>query len=209
MRRPRLEQVSAESAKLRAHCASKQALIGGLETRRASQIQTQNQNPSDPKRPHGTVSGWQSPPNNVPGRSPPSGRIGALRSLVEKLREGEGPAAGVHGLLADLVLLRRRGDEAAVSAVLGPALGNTVVVRSRADGARFVAEARAAGIPGRVRCDVLDEIKIKGKPSEGGCGGGAAGRRGGGGGGLSLLSECVATSDPRHLPAAEKRLRGW
>ena len=124
---------------------------------------------------------------------------------METLREER--SVDVHGLLVDLVLLRRQGDEAAVSAVLGAALGNTVVVQSRADGARFVAEVRAAGIPGRVRCDVLDEIK--GKPFTGGGGAAAAGRRGGGGGGLSPLSECVTTSDPRHLPAAVKRLRGW
>lgn len=28
-------------------------------------------------------------------------------------------------------------------------------------------------------------------------------------GGLTPLSDCVTTSDPRHLPAAKKHLRGW
>lgn len=108
---------------------------------------------------------------------------------------------GTHGLLADLVLLWRQRDETAVAAVLGSALGDTVVVQTRADGARVVAEVRKAGIPGRVRCDVLDETR-------GGDSMISAGR-GGPGNGLGPLSECVTTKDPRHLPAAEKRLRGW
>lgn len=122
-----------------------------------------------------------------------------MRSLVEKLREG---GVGAHGLLADVVLLRRPGDEVAVAAVLGSALRDTVVVQMRADGARVVAEVRKAGIPGRVRCDVLDEIGGRGTTVSGG-------RVGPGEARLSHLSECVTTSDPRHLPAAEKRLRGW
>lgn len=62
-------------------------------------------------------------------------------------------------MLADLVLLRRQRDEIAVTAVLGSALHSTVVVQTRNDGARVVAGARAAGIRGQVRCDVLDEMK--------------------------------------------------
>lgn len=128
--------------------------------------------------------------------------MGALRSLVESLREEGG--VGAHGLLADLVLLRRQCDEAAVAAVLGSALRDTVVVQTRADGARVVAEVGTAGIPGRIRCDVLDEIKRGG----GGSTVVSAGREGSGSG-LIPLSECVTMSDPRHLPVAEKRLRGW
>lgn len=117
---------------------------------------------------------------------------------MEKLREG---GVGAHGMVADLILLRRQGDEAAVTAVLGSTLRNTIVVQTRKDGARVVAEVKAAGILGQVRCDVLDEIKSK--PSA------RAGSADGVGGGLSLLSGRVTTSDPKHFPAVEKHLRGW
>lgn len=182
-------QADAESAKLRALCGSQQALVGRLEAARRAQT-----------RPRTAGGSQQLPP-------PPNaaGRAGALRLLVGKLRE-DGGVVGAHGLLADLVLLRRQCDEAAVAAVLGSALRDTVVVQTRADGARVVAEVRAAGIPGRIRCDVLDEMRRGGSAV-------SAGKGGGGGqgsvSGLAPLSECVTTSDPRHLPAAEKRLRGW
>ncbi|CAN0062836.1 unnamed protein product [Ectocarpus fasciculatus] len=191
--------MDTESAKLRAHCTSQQALIGHLEARRASRDSADadtrnppaNRSSSSTKR-QGGAPGRQSARNA-------HGRVGALRSLVEKLRKG---GVGAHGMLADLLLLRRPCDEAAVAAVLGSALRNTVVVQTRKDGARVVAAVRAAGISGQARCDVLDEMKT-GNASA------SAGRGRGGGQGLSPLSECVTTSDPRHFPAAEKHLRGW
>lgn len=186
---------------LREHCTEQQALVGILEARRRSQLSngTQPLTNSDVLPPSGVARGWQSP-SGVRGRSSSGqGRVGALRSLVERLRGG---GVGAHGLVADLVLLRRQCDEAAVTAVLGSTLRNTVVVQTRKDGARVVAEVKAAGILGQVRCDVLDEIKAK-PPSTG------AGRGKGPGVGLSPLSESVTTSDPLHFPAAEKHLRGW
>ena len=199
-------QADRESAKLRVHCASQQALVGSLDeaTRNRARLLSPGTTTglSQPPPPP-TNSAAPPPPGGAPQRRQ-GGRVSALRSLVEKLREG---GVGAHGLLADLVLLRRRCDETAVMAVFGSALRDTVVVQTRADGARVVAEARKAGIiQGRIRCDVLDEVKGGGRAT------GSSGKRGGGegpGSGLSSLSECVATSDPRHLPAAEKRLRGW
>lgn len=194
------EQMGAESAKLRVHCTVQQALVGSLEARRSSQIfngahPPQNSNALPPR---GIARGWQSP-SSAQGRSSfGQGRVGALRSLMEKLRED---GVGVHGMVADLIFLRRQCDEAAVTAVLGSTLRNTVVVQAREDGARVVAEVRTAGILGQIRCDVLDEIKAK--PSTG------SGRGKGAGGGLSPLSESVITSNPQHFPAAEKHLRGW
>ncbi|CAM9221599.1 unnamed protein product [Ectocarpus sp. 8 AP-2014] len=192
-------EMDTESAKLRAHCTSQQALIGHLEARRASRdfADTDTRNPSakslssSTKR-QGGAAGRQSGPDA-------HGRVGALRSLVEKLRKG---GVGAHGMLADLLLLRRPRDNAAVAAVLGSALRNTIVVQTRKDGARVVAAVRAAGINGQVRCDVLDEMRN-------GIASASAGRGRGGGQGLSPLSECVTTSDPRHFPAVEKHLRRW
>eukprot|EP00903_Cladosiphon_okamuranus_P005634 g5600.t1 len=187
----RIVEADAESAKLRAYCASQQALAGSLEAARRTRTGP------------GTTTGWQHPATAA-GRPPPGspqqqgGRVTALRSLVEKLRAG---GVGAHGLLADLVLLRRKRDETAVAAVLGSALRDTVVVQTRADGARVVAEVRKAGITRRVRCDVLDETNGVGSMISAG--------RGGDSSGLGPLSECVTTKDPLHLPAAKKRLRGW
>lgn len=195
-----LEQIGAESTKLRVHCTGKQALVGSLEARCRGQISNGTHPPttSSVLPPSGITLGWE-PPSGVRGRSSSGqGRVGALRSLLERLREG---GVGSHGLVADLILLRRQCDEAAVTAVLGSTLRNTVVVQTRKDGARVVAEVKAAGIRGQVRCDVLDEIKAK--PSTG------VDRGKGPGGGLSPLSESVTTSDPQHFPAAEKHLRGW
>ena len=132
-------------------------------------------------------------------RSNDKSRISALRSLVKSLRD-EGVC--VHGMLADLVLLRRECDGRAVTAVMGSALWTAVVVQTRRDGARVVAGARAAGITGQVRCDVLDEMK-------GGAMAMPPGSGPGNGSGLVTLQECVATSDPLHFPAAVKYLRGW
>eukprot|EP00752_Nemacystus_decipiens_P016359 g14628.t2 len=216
--RERMAEAGAESTKLRARCASQQALIGTLEAARrgarvvrprttttGSQQQQQQQQPPPPSITAGTPRpGGPPQPQQQQGE-----RVGALRSLVERLRED---GVGAHGLLADLVLLRRRCDEAAVAAVLGSALRDTVVVETRADGARVVAEVRQAGIiPGRIRCDVLDEIKDEGRGATVAVSGSRRGGKGGEGPrrGLTALSECVATSDPRYLPAVEKRLRGW
>lgn len=109
----------------------------------------------------------------------------------------------MHGMLADLVLLRRERDGKAVTAVLGSALWTAVVVQTRRDGARVVAGARAAGITGQVRCDVLDEMRGGGMAMATGAGPGNLGS------GLVALQECVATYDPLHFPAAVKYLRGW
>ncbi|CAM9130156.1 unnamed protein product, partial [Ectocarpus sp. 12 AP-2014] len=195
----RIVEMDTESAKLRAHCTSQQALIGHLETRRASRDSADTDKRSPPAKSsssstkrQGGAAGRQSAPDA-------HGRVGALRSLVEKLRKG---GVGAHGMLADLLLLRRPCDEAAVAAVLGSALRNTVVVQTRKDGARVVAAVRAAGINGQVRCDVLDEMRF-GNASA------SAGRGRGGGQGLSPLSECVTTSDPRHFSVVEKYLRRW
>ncbi|CAM9383158.1 unnamed protein product [Ectocarpus sp. 12 AP-2014] len=192
-------EMDTESAKLRAHCTSQQALIGHLETRRASRDSADTDKRSPPAKSsssstkrQGGAAGRQSAPDA-------HGRVGALWSLVEKLRKG---GVGAHGMLADLLLLRRPCDEAAVAAVLGSALRNTVVVQTRKDGARVVAAVRAAGINGQVRCDVLDEMRF-GNASA------SAGRGRGGGQGLSPLSECVTTSDPRHFSVVEKYLRRW
>lgn len=95
------------------------------------------------------------------------GRIGSLRTLLTKLRE---KGVHVHGMLADLVVLRRRMDEKAVTAVLGSALRSTIVVQSRADGARCIAGIRDAGIRGQIRCDVLDEIEETSMKASGGRG---------------------------------------
>lgn len=193
------EQMDTESAKLRPYCTSQQALVGHLEARRASRdsADTDTRNPpakssSSSSNRQGGAAGRQSAPNA-------HRRVGPLRSLVEKLRES---GVVAHGMLADLLLLRRPCHEVAVDAVLGSALRNTVVVQTRKDGARVVAAVRAAGISGQIRCDVLDEMK-NGNASA------SAARGRGGGQGLSPLTECVTTSDPRHFPAVEKHLRGW
>lgn len=81
--------------------------------------------------------------------------LGPVRPVLEKLR-GEG--VGVHGILADLVLLRHRRDEDAVNAALGSVLRKTIVVQTRMDGARVVAAIKAAGIRGSIRCDILGEL---------------------------------------------------
>lgn len=95
------------------------------------------------------------------------GRIGSLRTLLTNLRE---KGVHVHGMLADLVVLRRRMDEKAVTAVLGSTLRSTIVVQSRADGARCIAGIRDAGIRGQIRCDVLDEIEETSMKASGGRG---------------------------------------
>ncbi|CAM9141448.1 unnamed protein product [Scytosiphon promiscuus] len=208
----KVDEIDAESAKLREHCTTQQALASSLEARRTAQEATANtaKRMSRGSVPSACVTEGRtcSSRGQLPVPSP-GGRATALRSLIERLRDGDGVGGqvGVHGMLADLVLLRRQGDEAAVSAVLGSSLRNTVVVQTRRDGARLVAEVRAAGIPGQVRCDVLDEIS-----------GGAvmtavaaAGtkQQGAGSSRLRPLSACVTTSDPRHFPAVEKHLQGW
>lgn len=179
----RLQQIDAEAAKTRAHYAAQQARVGSLEAWCTHE---------------GTATGRHSRPT-VAARSNNNSRISAMRSLVKNLRE-EGVC--VHGLLADLVLLRRECDRKAVAAVIGPALWTAVVVQARRDGARVVAAARAAGITGKIRCDVLDEMK-KTMPMATSAG------PANGGSGLITLSECVATADPLHFPAAVKYLRGW
>lgn len=170
--------------KTRERYASQQARVSTLEARCARE---------------GVIAGRHSLlPNGA--RSKPKSHTSALRSLVNTLRN-EGVC--VHGMLADLVLLRREHDVKAVTAVMGSALWTAVVVQTRRDGARVVARARAAGITGQVRCDVLDEIKA-GRMAT------AAGTEPGNlGSGLVALQECVATYDPLHFPAAVKYLRGW
>lgn len=84
--------------------------------------------------------------------------------MLGKLRE-EAKGVKVHGMLADLLLLWRQRDDIAASAALGGVLRNTIVVETRKDGARVVAAVKAAGIRGRVRCDVLAEMEMSGKTS--------------------------------------------
>lgn len=204
--------MDAKSVKLRDYCTSQQALVSNLEARRTAQEASANaakrlpkdsaSSPSKMMR-RTTSSGRQFPAPSAQGGVP------ALRSLIERLRDGgcEGDGVGVHGMLADLVLLRRQDDEAAVSAVLGSSLRNTVVVQTRKDGARVVAEVRAAGFSGRVRCDVLDEISRGLSTTTADAAGN--GQQRAGSSRLRPLSECVTTSDPLHLAAAEKHLRGW
>ena len=170
--------------KTREHYALQQERVSSLEARCARE---------------GATAGRHSRP---PGAtcSKPKSHTSALRSLVNTLRD-EGIC--VHGMLVDLVLLRREHDGKAVTAVMGSALWTAVVVQTRRDGARVVARARAAGITGQVRCDVLDEMKVGRMPTAAGAGPGNSGS------GLVALQECVATSDPLHFPAAVKYLRGW
>lgn len=85
-----------------------------------------------------------------------TGRTDPLRSVLEKAKV---KGVCVHGMLVDLVLLRRKEVEIAVLSVLGSVLRNTIVVQSRSDGARVVGIVKAAGIRGRIRCDILDEMK--------------------------------------------------
>ncbi|CAM9206635.1 unnamed protein product, partial [Hapterophycus canaliculatus] len=208
-------EFDAESAKLREYCASQQALASSLEARRTVQeasskatkrLSRDSTSRASTRMNRRTSSGG---PFSAPNAR---GRATALRSLIEGLHDSGsvGDRIGVHGMLADLVLLRRQGDEAAVSAVLGPALRNTVVVQTRRDGARVVAEVREAGFPWQVRCDVLDEISA-GTLVEAAAATAAAERRqkGAGSSRLRSLSMCVTTSDPQHFAAAEKHLRGW
>lgn len=151
-----------------AHCASQQALVSSLEAQRArvGSGYACPRNDSAATTLQGTALGRQqsaASSNRLYGQ----GWISALQSLLEKLRKG---GVSVHGMLADLVLLRRQRDEAAVTAVLGPALRNTIIVQTRSDGARVVAAVRSAGIRGSVRCNVLDEMREQeGKAA---CGGG-------------------------------------
>lgn len=178
-----LQQIDAEATKTRANYAAQQATVGSLEAR-CTYDRTATERHSRPL---------------VAARSNKS-PISAMRSLVKQLRV-EGVC--VHGMLADLVLLRREHDRKAVTAVIGSALWTAVVVQARGDGARVVAGARAAGITGKVRCDVLDEMEETIPMATGGS------RQGNVGSGLVALQECVATANPLHFPAAVKYLRGW
>lgn len=210
------EQMDADSAKLREFCASQRALASSLEARRAAAAEEASAEPT--RRLSKNSASSASTMTSDSGRQALNalGRATALRSLIERLRDSDsdraGAGVGVHGMLADLVLLRRQGDEAAVSAVLGSSLRNTVVVQTRKDGARVVAEVRAAGILGRVRCDVLDEISGGTLTAAGVAAAAAAAGRGqqrAGSTRLRPLSECVTTSNPQDFAAAEKHLRGW
>lgn len=160
-----------EMTKLRTQCTSQRAAISDLEIRysRASAdtklLNGSTVTTTTSTRPEATkVDGQQRPPSSS-ARSTGHGRMGGLRILLERFRE-----AGVraHGMLADLVLLRRQRDETAVVAALGSALRSTIVVQTRRDGGRVVAGVRAAGICGQVRCDILDEMKGQLTPVVGG-----------------------------------------
>lgn len=135
-------------AKTRVKCAEQQFIVRGLAERNASvsvNIDTQQPTP-----------GARSQGGHMPSRGSDGTAADPLRSILEQLRAR---GASVHGMLADLVLVRRQRDETAVSAVLGPKLRNTVVVQRRSDGARVVNAVKAAGIKGQVRCDILEEMR--------------------------------------------------
>ena len=115
--------------------------------------------------------------------------------------------------------------------MLRHALQKVVVVPTRRDGMALLAALRANGVPGRLECDVLDELTSNGRSKgKGGNGNGngngnsnsssnsstSFGGGGGGGGGMNddaqqfrPLLECVEVADPRFKPVLEKRLRNW
>lgn len=155
-----------ESSDVNQSARMKQGLVDNLERQHARYLaQRCPPNESGTSRGQGAATG-----NNSRVSSPHSGgegRVGSLRTLLSKLRD---KGIQVHGMLADLVVLRRRKDEKAVIAVLGSALRNTIVVQTRADGARCIAGIRDAGIRGQIRCDVLDEIGMTSTKASGGRG---------------------------------------
>lgn len=152
--------METETTKLRTQCTSQRAVISDLETR-YTRATADTKLLIDPiattsTRPEATkFDGRHRPPTSC-ARSTGHGRVGALRVSLERLREA---GVRVHGMLADLVLLRRQRDETAVIAALGSALRSTIVVQTRRDGGHVVAGVRAAGIYGQIRCDILDEMK--------------------------------------------------
>lgn len=138
-------KVEASRAEARKHCLAQQAQLT-VCTQRYAQAVGQIPKPS---------AGGESPQGASRGAERSPLRQDALRSLLDTLRSA---GHGIHGMLADLLLIRSRRQEAAVVAVVGPLLHNTVVVQTRQDGARVLACARSAGIRGIVRCDVVNEL---------------------------------------------------
>ena len=158
-------QLVAESGDVLQRAQMQQMVVDKLEERHARYFASGRPS-SDPARPSFRR-------QNLTQSGGPD-RIDSIRALINRLRD-DGVCA--HGMLADLLLLRRRRDEKAVTSVLGSALRNTIVVQTRADGARCVASVREAHIRGQVRCDVLNEIKVTSNKAPGGTGELYSGRR--------------------------------
>lgn len=148
------KKIGRESAEVQANCASQEALANSLSDR----LNEGFTHARVFEGPHGEAQpGASGLTRGVSRHSDRKSqdRVNLLRALVTEFRE----CRGLHGMLADIVVLREERDSTAVVAVLGSALHDTIVVQSREDGSRLVARARAEGIRGRIRCDVLDEMK--------------------------------------------------